>query len=131
MLETSPERDAKEWAIHDYEGFYDLRLSEWEGIEQVTALAAFTQEHGELGAELVRHFGGDVSEAKTAIEENYAGAYKTLADFAQELTEETTAIPQNLAYYIDYEAMAKDMELSGDVFTIAIGFEEVHVFWGR
>ena len=130
MLKNSPGRDAEEWAIHDYEGFYDLRLSEWEGIERVTALAAFIEEHGELGAELVKHY-GDVDEAATAIEENYAGQYKTLADFAQELTEETTAIPQNLAYYIDYEAMARDMELSGDVFTIATGFEAVHVFWAR
>lgn len=130
MLKKSPERDAEEWAIHDYEGFYDLRLSEWEGIERVTALAAFIEGHGELGAELVRHF-GDVAEAATVIEERYAGKYKTLADFAQELTEETTTIPQNLAYYINYEAMARDMELNGDVFTIATGFEEVHVFWER
>lgn len=130
MLKNSPERDAEEWAIHDYEGFYDLRLSEWEGIERTAALAAFIEEHGELGAELVKHC-GDLDEAETAIEENYAGAYKTLADFAQELTEETTAIPQNLAYYINYEAMARDMELNGDVFTIETGFEEVHVFWER
>tara|TARA_B100001250_G_scaffold351378_1_gene323537 strand:- start:2552 stop:2848 length:297 start_codon:yes stop_codon:yes gene_type:complete len=27
------------------------------------------------------------------------------ADFAQALTEETTTIPENLAYYIDYEKM--------------------------
>ena len=80
-----------------------MRLNEWECIERVTALAAFIEEHGELGAELVKHC-GDVDEAATAIEENYAGQYKTLADFAQELTEETTAIPQNLAYYINYEA---------------------------
>lgn len=24
MLKNSPERDAEEWVIHDYEGFYDL-----------------------------------------------------------------------------------------------------------
>ena len=47
------------------------------------------------------------------------------------MTEETIAIPQNLAYYINYEAMTMDMELNGDVFTIATGFEEVHVFWER
>ena len=34
-------------------------------------------------------------------------------------------------HYIDYEAMARDMELNGDVFTIALGFEDVHVFWSR
>ena len=79
----------------------------------------------------MKHCGGDLDKAKTAIEECYAGTYKTLADFARELIEETTSIPQNLAYSFDYEAMARDMELSGDVFTIATGLEEVYVFWNQ
>ena len=41
------------------------------------------------------------------------------------------AIPKRYEYYIDWEAMGRDMELSGDVFTIETGFEEVHVFWSR
>ena len=59
------------------------------------------------------------------------GCYQSLADFAEELTEETTQIPENLAYYIDYERMGRDMELSGDVFTIETAFEEVHIFWNH
>ncbi|WP_212632130.1 antirestriction protein ArdA, partial [Pseudomonas sp. KB-10] len=49
----------------------------------------------------------------------------------QELTEETSSIPQHLVMYIDYRAMARDMEYSGDVFTLETGFEQVHVFWNR
>ena len=43
----------------------------------------------------------------------------------------TTEIPENLAYYIDYEKMGRDMELSGDIFTIETGYQEVHIFWSQ
>lgn len=40
--------------------------------------------------------------AQKAIEDNYCGCYASLADYAEELTEETTQIPEHLAFYIDY-----------------------------
>ena len=33
MLASSPEEDAEEYAIHDYEGFGSYRLGEYEGID--------------------------------------------------------------------------------------------------
>ncbi|WP_350283788.1 antirestriction protein ArdA [Nitrosomonas sp.] len=80
---------------------------------------------------MLNYFGGDLEEARTAAEENYCGCYPSLADFAEELTEDTTQIPANLAYYIDYERMGRDMELNGDVFTLETGLEEVHIFWNH
>ena len=79
----------------------------------------------------MNNFGGDLEQARTAAEENYCGCYKSLADFAEELTEDTTQIPENLAYYIDYERMGRDMELSGDIFTIETGYEDIHIFWNH
>lgn len=131
MLKGSPEGFAEEYAIHDYEGFGGYGLSEYQGIQSVHEIACFTLEHGEIARELLSYYGGDLEEAKLAIEENYAGCYKTLADYAEELTEETTQIPENLAYYIDYERMGRDMELNGDVFTIETGYEKVHIFWSH
>ena len=131
MLKSSPERLAEEWAIHDYEGFGDIRLSEWESIELIADMAAFINEHEKLGLALLSHFCGDVREARFALEDNYCGVFHSLADFAQHITEETTKIPKNLAYYIDYEAMARDMEYSGDVFTVETGNAQVHVFWNH
>lgn len=58
----------------------------------------------------------------------YAGEYETLADFARELTEETGSVPDDLTFYIDYERMARDLEIS-DVLTIETGFEQIPVFW--
>ena len=130
MLAASPISDAEEWAIHDYEGFEGARLEEYSGIEKAHALALFIVERGELGAKLLEHVGGDLEQAEAAFGD-YAGEHESLADFAREITEETSDIPPTLANYIDYDAIARDLELNGTVFTVEIGFDEVHVFWSR
>ncbi|MBO6551110.1 MAG: antirestriction protein ArdA [Rhizobiales bacterium] len=127
MLKASPIENAEEFAIHDCDGFEGVSISEYSGIEEVAELAEFIEEHGALGGELIAHF-NDLDHARETIEEHYHGEYSSLADFAQELTEETTQIPDNLAYYIDYEAMSRDLEIN-DVFAIEISHNEVHVFW--
>jgi len=66
-----------------------------------------------------------------AADESYNGVYKSVADYAQDLTEQTSEIPKHLEFYIDYERMGRDMELNGDIYTIETGFEEVHVFWNH
>ena len=131
MLKASPELDAEEWALHDYEGFEGIRLSEWEGLEQVHMLAQFVDGYGPLGAKLLEHCDNEIHIARAVMSDGYAGCYANLADFAQELTEDTTKIPENLRYYIDYEYMGRDMEMSGDIFTIETAHDEVHVFWSR
>ncbi len=130
MLEASPVDQAEEWAIHDYEGFEGAEIAEYTSIETVVKLAEFISERGALGGKLLQHFCGDLEDAEEAFE-NYAGCYRSLADYAQDIVEETTDIPDRLANYIDYQAIARDMELGGEVFTIELGFEEVHVFWNR
>lgn len=129
MLATSPMEYAEEWAIHDHEGFEGASVSEYMGIDEVAELAAFIGEHGEIGGKLVGHF-GDLGDARNAIEDAYAGEYRSLADFAEELTDETGRVPEHLRFYIDYERMARDMEIC-DVFTLQTGFEQVHVFWSH
>ena len=128
MLAASPVEDAEEYAIHDYEGFGGYSLGEYEGIQAAHDIACFIEEHGGIAGELLSHFDGDLDEAKTAIEQRYSGCYSSLADYAQEITEQGTNIPDHLQYYIDYERMARDMEMSGEVFTIETAHNEVHVF---
>jgi antirestriction protein len=48
----------------------------------------------------------------------------------QELTEETVTIPQALQFYIDYQAIARDAELNGELFGISTAYDVVHVFAG-
>ena len=127
MLLASPIEEAEEWAIHDYEGFEGYSISEYEGFESVSEIATFIDEHGALGGKLLEHY-NDIEEAKKALEEHYAGEYESLSDFAQELTEQGDPIPDRLAFYIDYEKMARDLEIN-DVLTIETGYDQVHVFW--
>ena len=45
MLDASPSPGAEEWAIHDYEGFEFVQLSEFESIETVSRAALGIAEH--------------------------------------------------------------------------------------
>lgn len=131
MLKSSPEPDAEEYAIHDYEGFGGYGLGEYETVEAVHEIAEFISEHPETAGELLSHFDGSLDDAKKAAEENYNGCYKSLADYAEELTGDTSEIPEHLVSYIDYERMGRDMDLSGDIFTIETAHDEVHIFWSH
>ncbi len=108
MLKDSPEQDAEEYAIHDYEGFGGYGLGEYEGIESVHEIACFLEEHSEIGGELLSHFGGSLDDATKAAEESYTGSYTSLADYAQELTEQTSEVPKHLEFYIDYEKIGRE-----------------------
>jgi antirestriction protein len=130
MLAASPLPDAEEHAIHDYEGFGDIRLPEYASIETVVRLAAFFAEHGALGAAVLAHFCGNIEEATEALADNYLGCHASLADYVQEIAEETTAIPETLRCYIDWQAMARDVEINGDLFTVETAHDEIHVFAG-
>ena len=128
MLESSPEHGAEEWAVHDYEGFEGAPISEWDSFERIANLAEFIEEHGALGGKLLEHFGGDLEDAKTAFD-NYWGEFETLEECARNLTEDVgTEIPTHLENYIDYAAMGRDMEMSGDIFTVEITHDEIHIF---
>lgn len=131
MLKASPVALAEEHAIHDYEGFGGVEIAEYAAIDRVVEIAGFLRERGTLGALVLEHLSGDIEAAAVALDDNYRGVFERLADCFQELTEETVEIPESLRLYIDYEAMAKDAELNGDIFTIEAAYNEVHVFWAR
>jgi antirestriction protein len=131
MLKASPEPMAEEFAIHDYEGFGGVEIAEYAGIAKVVETAAFLRARGELGALVLAEVGGDLDAAGAALDDQYHGVFASLADYFQAMTEETTVIPENLRLYIDYEAMARDARLNGEVFTVQIAHDVVHVFWTR
>jgi antirestriction protein len=131
MLKTSPVAGGEEFAIHDYEGFGGVEIAEYAGVDRVVEIAGFLRERGVLGALVLEHVGGDVEAARTTLDEQYHGVFESLADCFQALTEETTVIPGALRNYIDWQAMGRDAQLSGDVFTLETAHDEVHVFWAR
>ena len=131
MLRRSPIPNAEEFAIHDYENFGEVRVSEYMGIDKVAELAVFIAEHGSLGSGVLAHFSGDLKEAQEALQDCYLGCFASLADYVQDMTEEITEIPEGLRYYIDWKALARDGEINGDWFTVETDYEEIHVFSGR
>jgi antirestriction protein len=131
MLKASPEPLAEEFAIHDHEGFGGVEIGEFASIGRVVEIAAFLRARGRLGALVLAEVGGDLDAAAGALDEQYRGMFASLAECFQDLTEETTVIPETLRLYIDYEAMARDARLNGEVFTVETAHDEVHVFWAR
>lgn len=97
MLNNSPIPNAEELAIHDYEGFEGYSLGEYESIQTAHDLAQFILEHGKLGGQLLEHTSGDLKEAENAIQ-NYMGEFRCLADYAEQLTQDTVKIPEQLAH---------------------------------
>jgi antirestriction protein len=128
MLKASPIQDAEEWAIHDYDGFQGSEVYEHEGLESVHDKALFIEEYGQIGAYLLAHLADNYDEARNDMEDIYCDDYNSIEDYARELTTSSTEIPEHLESYIDYERMGKDMEMSGDIYTITTAHDEVHIF---
>jgi len=126
MLGLSPIPNAEEWAIHDYEGFCGIRLSEYEDIATVAEIAAMVKEHGEAWAHYADHVGLKYA-TKEGFEEAYQGEWDSEEDFAENLAEETMEIPKHLEFYIDYEKFARDLFIN-DYFSADGEGGKVYVF---
>ncbi|KRA67064.1 antirestriction protein [Caulobacter sp. Root656] len=131
MLKASPIPLAEEYAIHDHEGFGGVEIAEYASLDRVVDIAGFLRERRTLGAAVLEQLGGDLDAAREALDDLYCGVHASLADWIQETTEESLTIPEALRLYIDWEAMARDARLNGDVFTVETASDEVHVFWAR
>ena len=127
MLKRSPSPDAEEWAIHDYDGFGPLGLSESEDIGRVAELGALIAEHGEAFAAYADHVGAEYA-TEDGFQDAYCGEWDSEQAYAENLFDELYAheVPEHIAPYIDYEAFTHDLFIS-DYFSVdrASG---VHVF---
>lgn len=130
MLAASEEPHAEEWAIHDHEGFLEMRVGENESFEAIAATVALIEEHGKAAAAFLENQGyGEVNEAaKEAFEEAYIGCYDSVTDYAEEYTRECHEIPSFLEYYVDWEKLGRDLELNGDIWSHEAGYHEVYIF---
>jgi antirestriction protein len=92
LLFESPIENAEDWAIHGYEGFYNLRLDESMDIDELIELGRLINEYGESYTNYVNWTGG----LKWADESNYLDSHQGLAEskeeFIQEQWEETGTI---------------------------------------
>lgn len=106
---------AEEHAIHDYEGFEGIKLSESEDFETVAHHAEMLEEHGAAWAAFVDWTGED-SEAR--FQDLYLGQFDSMTAYAEEYVESTgmlQGVDETVRRYFDYEAFGRDLELGGDV----------------
>lgn len=126
MLKSSPEPLAEEWAIHDYEGFEGLQISEYESIEDVARYAQLIEDHGEAYAAYAGYIGTEYA-TKEGFEEAYQGEWDSEEAFAENLADETMEIPEHLQYYIDYEKFSRDLFIN-DYFSSQGDSGQIYVF---
>ncbi|HAT6977295.1 TPA: antirestriction protein ArdA [Legionella pneumophila] len=125
MLDNSPEPNAEEYAIHDYEGFGSIKIHEYESICNIVEYASFIQEHGELGLALLCDY--SIDDAAIMLEEHYHGCYDSEADFARQLFDDYAhQMPNNLICYFDFEAFARDLFIN-DYYSVEYD-GQTHVF---
>jgi antirestriction protein len=88
MLGRSMTPVAEEWAIHDYEGFGSIRLSEFEGMETVARIAAGIVEHGPAFSAFAEIVGTETEDALRRFEDHFQGRYESMEKFAEQLADD-------------------------------------------
>jgi antirestriction protein len=130
MLSSSPESDAEEWAIHDYENWQGLLIGENESIECIAEIAELLQEHGKAFAVYCNYHNSDAN-AKDS-QDCYVEKYESEEEFAYGFWEELGIVEQLeklgvYSFYIDWEAVARDLFINS-YFSVETGYKEVYVF---
>jgi antirestriction protein len=125
MLAKSTEEVAEEWAIHDTDGFGAFRVSEYETLERVSEIAKAIEEHGDAVAAWLDN------------DPTYdLGEYDSLVAYVEEFVCECgigtltgEQVSENFSY-IDLDAIARDFQIGGDVWTVRSD-GGVYVFQGQ
>jgi antirestriction protein len=89
MLASSPQPGAEEWAIHDYEGFGSLRLSEYEPLERVATIAAGIARHGDAFSAWLSYDESQDATDMQSFEDAYRGEWDSLRAYAEDYAEST------------------------------------------
>lgn len=116
----------EEIALMDFEGFGGM-IGEYTQLDQVAAIAAAIEEHGEALTLFASYSGfadgDDLEEFTERFESAYVGGgWESLKDYAEERFHEVYEVPDDLAPYIDYEAYETTLDHGG------FRFVDGHVF---
>jgi antirestriction protein len=131
MLADSPEPGAEEWAIHDYEGFGELRLSEWESFERVSAIGAGIDEHGDAFTAWVSYDCGQDPCEVERFEEMYCGEWDSLRDYAEQFADDIglyDAAEKASSPYVTVDIDMLERDLDIELYTVKSDHYTVYVF---
>lgn len=133
MLSWSPCRDresCEEYAIHDYQNWYDIHIDEYDDIEKLAELAQLLSEHGEAYAAYYSY--DSTSASLEDFQERYYGEYENEEDFVYAQLEEQgvftkleeMGIP---SFYMDLKAIARDWFIDS-FYSVQESFNKIYVF---
>ncbi len=135
MLAASPTPGAEEWAIHDSEDFYGLRLNEYENVQTVSRIAKGITEHGEAFALLAGYASlDDLDFLEAAMRSSYLGVWDSMDEFVEHVVDDMAIetyidnAPESYRQYlnIDKDKLSHDLEAG---LTILEGSDRrIHVF---
>lgn len=112
---------AEEYAIHDYEGFAPFAVSEYSSIEEIAHMAEIiTDLASDDDKHAVNFLAGLYDDLETIQDkiEDVEVFHGSRADYAQEITESCYDVPDYLIYYVNYDAMGRDMEINGEIIEV-------------
>jgi len=130
MLKNSPEPDAEEWAIHDFENWQGIEIGEYESIERVAELAELLEEHGKAFAAYHQYYGEYATEED--FSDRYLGQYESEEDFVYEQWNQDGRLDQLEKMgihdsWIDWEAIARDWFIDS-YHSVDVSYKQVYVF---
>lgn len=138
MLAAAPSPGAEEWGIFDFDGFGPLRLSEYEDLNLVSTLAKGISEYGPVFAHWADHVECDRDRLEH-FEDALLGLYPSRNEYIEELLRDAGVNPVAAMHlepwvepyvYVDALALARDLEMSGEI--VFLEFERrVLVFNGH
>ncbi len=117
MLEASPAGLAEEYAVHDFEGFGDWHVGEFESLDSISRVALAIEAHGLAFAAWIAYTGSTDIEQIDRYEEAFMGEFASPTEFAELYAEDIglqiTIEPDGLAQYVrfDAEAFGRDIEI--------------------
>jgi antirestriction protein len=131
MLAASPQPGAEEWAIHDFEGFGELRLGEYESLERIVDIAARIAEHGPAFTAWLSYDESRDPSDGAAFTDAYRGEWDSLRAYAEDYAEQTgmyAAADRAGSPYVvvDLDMLTRDLDI--ELYTVENDHYTVYVF---
>lgn len=156
VLKSSPAgEDAEEYAVHDYDGFGPLSVSEHPDLDLLCKISGLVDTFGEIALHVLANHGTDSLEyARAVLTECYEGPWESLDKWAESRLAEIIKVTEgfrsildrtfgsiylsrhyrmnNLGSYLKFDesSWARDLELGGYLETYEVN-DQVHIFWTR
>ena len=119
VLASSPVAGAEEYMISDTSGLPGFLQGQWPDLRKCEELGLTFQsvwlKHEQAYLTLCNYLGEVVTEER--FEEMFLGE-QSAEEYVQEYYEQNETIPEALSYHIDWEGLANDWKLNGDLIEV-------------